>query len=95
MRDNGAYITKVTERDSITVRFIVENRQERAFLAKLYLKYNQDELDVPHLLNKANVDIERMDDGMTVINLGNPLEANKKVEFLKIVKVINHNFDSS
>lgn len=81
MRDGQTYITKVTERDSIVIRFIIENKRERAFLAKLFLTYNQDELDLPHLTNKASssVDIERKKNGIAVIALGNPLEEQKKV----------------
>uniref|UniRef100_A0A915D5W1 Integrin alpha-2 domain-containing protein n=1 Tax=Ditylenchus dipsaci TaxID=166011 RepID=A0A915D5W1_9BILA len=83
MKDDGSYITKVTERDSIVIRFIVENRRERAFLAKLYLRYNQDELDEPQLLNKValSVDIERKENGLATLNLGNPLEEKKKISF--------------
>ncbi|KAI1721252.1 integrin alpha domain-containing protein [Ditylenchus destructor] len=83
MRDGQTYITKVTERDSIVIRFIIENKRERAFLAKLFLTFNQDELDLPHLINKASssVDIERTKNGMAVIALGNPLEEQKKLTF--------------
>lgn len=38
--ESGAYIARVTERDAIHVRFRVENRGERAFLAKLFVRYN-------------------------------------------------------
>lgn len=83
-------MTKVTERDSIVLRIIVENSHERAYLARLYLRYNQDELDVPQLVNKivpgigklhgtASVDIVKKDTNLVVIALGNPLEENKKV----------------
>ncbi|KAI6177257.1 FG-GAP repeat protein [Aphelenchoides bicaudatus] len=79
---NGTYTSKVTERDSIVVRFMVENRKERAFFAKLYVTYNQDELDVPQLVNNAaGVDVERKEDGLAVIALGNPFEENQKMSF--------------
>lgn len=89
-KEKDIYLTKVTERDSLVIRIIVENRHERAFLAKLYLRYNQDELDVPQLINKAipgfgklpgttSVDIIKKDNNLVVLNLGNPLEENKKV----------------
>lgn len=96
--DDNAYVTKVTERDAIVIRFVVENRGERAFLAKLFVRYNQDELDVPRLAtrkkskkkaignngvnnNKAPsvLDIERKEDGLVVLTLGNPLEEGQKV----------------
>jgi hypothetical protein len=34
------YTARVTERDSIVVRFRVRNLGERAFLAKLFVRYN-------------------------------------------------------
>lgn len=61
---------------------MIENRKERAFLAKLYVKYNQDELDVPRLTNNpTGVDVERKDHGLAVIALGNPLEEGQKLNF--------------
>lgn len=89
-------MTKVTERDSVVVRIIVENRHERAYLSRLYLRYNQDELDVPQLVNKVipgigklpgtiPVDIVIKDSNLVVIALGNPLEENKKVIFYKLI----------
>lgn len=33
-------MAKVTERDSLIARFLVENRRERAYLAKLFIEYN-------------------------------------------------------
>lgn len=61
---------------------MVENRKERAFLAKLYVFYNQDELDVPLISNNAaGVDIERKEHGLAIIALGNPLEEKQKLNF--------------
>jgi hypothetical protein len=34
------YTARVTERNSIVVRFRVRNLDERAFLAKLFVRYN-------------------------------------------------------
>lgn len=82
----------MTERDSIVVRFIVENRKERAFLAKLYVIYNQDELDEPHMVNNpVGIDVERKEHGLAVINLGNPLEEHQKLSFGKICVPVNLN----
>ena len=80
---NGTYTSKVTERDSIFVQFVVENRQERAYLAKLFVTYNADELDIPQLANNAaaGVDIERNEAGVAVVSLGNPLEEGSKLTF--------------
>lgn len=82
---NGTYTSKVTERDSIVVRFLVENRAERAYLAKLFVIYNADELDVPQLTSggatTAGVDIERNEAGVAVVALGNPLEEGAKLTF--------------
>jgi hypothetical protein len=61
---------------------MIENRKERAFFAKLFVRYNQDELDVPRLINKAaGIDVERKDHGLAVIALGNPFEENQKISF--------------
>lgn len=80
-RDESKYTMKVTERDSIVIRFVVENHQERAFLAKLYVKYNHDELDEPQILNRKGqvIDKEKVEENYAVISLGNPLEPKAKV----------------
>ncbi|KAI6201755.1 FG-GAP repeat protein [Aphelenchoides besseyi] len=79
---NGTYVSKVTERDSIVIRFVVENTKERAFLAKLYVTYNQDELDEPQISNNPNgMDLEQKRNGVAVVALGNPLEENQKLSF--------------
>lgn len=80
-RNESAYTMKVTERDSIVVRFVVGNKGERAFLSKLYVKYNSDELDEPSVMNSQSqaIDKERVEDDYAVIALGNPLEPNAKV----------------
>ncbi|CAD5221384.1 unnamed protein product [Bursaphelenchus xylophilus] len=79
---NGTYSSKVTERDSITIRFLVENKGERAFLAQLYVSYNQDELDEPRLSkNLDGIDVIKKEHGLAVLSLGNPLEEGKKLNF--------------
>lgn len=49
-------------------------------MAKLFIEYDQNELDEPQKLQyKSPIDIERKVDGLAVILLGNPLEEGKKV----------------
>ncbi|KAI6239094.1 Integrin-alpha2 domain-containing protein [Aphelenchoides fujianensis] len=79
---NGTYTSKVTERDSIVVRFLVENRRERAFLAKLYVTYNQDELDEPQIANNpTGVDVVQKRNGLAIVALGNPVEEQQQLSF--------------
>lgn len=88
LREDGTYVTKVTERDVIVVRFVVENHKERAFFAKLFIEYDSNELDEPQKLqHKLPIDIEALSNGLAVISLGNPLEENKKV-FLKFFLIM-------
>ncbi|KAL3090253.1 hypothetical protein niasHS_006705 [Heterodera schachtii] len=93
-REDGIYIAKVTERDSLVIRFLVENRKERAFLAKLFVEYNGDELDEPHLTQKdyqketPKLDIERRNEGLVVVGLGNPMEAGRKLSFDLAFKLV-------
>ncbi|CAD5215518.1 unnamed protein product [Bursaphelenchus okinawaensis] len=79
---NGTYSSKVTERDSINIRFLIENKRERAYLAQLFVFYNQDELDEPRLSkNVDGVDIVKKEHGIAVLSLGNPLEEDKTFNF--------------
>ncbi|KAI3413533.1 hypothetical protein GPALN_011023 [Globodera pallida] len=90
-REDGIYIAKVTERDSLVVRFLVENRLERAYLAKLFVEYNNDELDEPRLMQRdyqGVLDIERKGEGLVVVGLGNPVEAGRKLSFDLAFKLV-------
>lgn len=59
---------------------MVENHKERAYLAKLWVWYNEDELDRPRLVGKRTaLDIERHEEGLAVIALGNPMEERSQV----------------
>ena len=87
-RSDGLYQAKVTEKDVLILRLLVENRAERAYLAKLYLEYDETELDEPSVvkrgefnLNEHKVDIEKRELGKAVLALANPLEAGEKVFF--------------
>uniref|UniRef100_A0A915NNY2 Integrin alpha-2 domain-containing protein n=1 Tax=Meloidogyne floridensis TaxID=298350 RepID=A0A915NNY2_9BILA len=69
-RSDGLYQAKVTEKDVLILRLLVENRAERAYLAKLYLEYDETELDEPSVvkrgefnLNEHKVDIEKRELG--------------------------------
>lgn len=81
-REDGKYITKVTERDMIVIRVVVKNNKERAFLAKLFIEYDQNELDEPQQLSHKSIDIERKENGLAVLALGNPLEEENEVNEL-------------
>jgi hypothetical protein len=47
---DGIYQAKVTEKDALIVRIMVENKAERAYMAKMYLNYDETELDEPRLV---------------------------------------------
>uniref|UniRef100_A0AC34FFJ2 Integrin alpha-2 domain-containing protein n=1 Tax=Panagrolaimus sp. ES5 TaxID=591445 RepID=A0AC34FFJ2_9BILA len=81
--ENGSFVSKVTQQDSITISFNVYNRGEKAYASTLYIYYNNDELDEPVL--KADkgqfLDKEKVGDGVIAIKLGNPIKENDKRSF--------------
>jgi hypothetical protein len=81
--DNGSFVSKVTQQDSITISFNVYNHGEKAYASTLYIYYNNDELDEPVL--KADkgqfLDKEKVEDGIIAIKLGNPIKENDKRSF--------------
>nr|CAD2176210.1 unnamed protein product [Meloidogyne enterolobii] len=94
-RSDGLYQAKVTEKDVLILRLLVENRAERAYLAKLYLEYDETELDEPSVvkrgefnLNEHKVDIEKRELGKAVLALANPLEAGEKLGFDLLFKLV-------
>ncbi|KAL7078661.1 hypothetical protein ACQ4LE_002530 [Meloidogyne hapla] len=94
-RSDGLYQAKVTEKDVLILRLLVENRAERAYLSKLYLEYDETELDEPSVvkrgefnLNEHKVDIERREAGKAVLALANPLEAGEKLGFDLLFKLV-------
>uniref|UniRef100_A0AC34QTI9 Integrin alpha-2 domain-containing protein n=1 Tax=Panagrolaimus sp. JU765 TaxID=591449 RepID=A0AC34QTI9_9BILA len=79
---NGSYVSKVTSQDSIVIRFVVENRGEKAYSSVLYVFYNNDELDEPALKkNKGFMDKEKVGDGIVAIKLGNPVNEKERSTF--------------
>lgn len=79
---NGSYVSKVTQQDSIVIRFAVENKGEKAYSSVLYVYYNNDELDEPQLKNTNHfMDKERVDYGIVAIKLGNPVNENERPSF--------------
>ncbi|TKR64362.1 hypothetical protein L596_024910 [Steinernema carpocapsae] len=76
-QENGTYRTQVGETDSIDIRFVITNREEHAYEAKLFVWYNEDELDIPQLVkepnDKSKVQLIKSAENYTSLDLGNPL----------------------
>ncbi|KAE9556369.1 hypothetical protein FO519_000409 [Halicephalobus sp. NKZ332] len=80
--ESGSYESKVTQQDNIVIRFVVENKGEKAYSSVLYVYYNNDELDEPILKNTNNfMDKEKIEDGIIAIKLGNPINENERPTF--------------
>ncbi|CEF65392.1 Integrin alpha chain family and FG-GAP repeat and Integrin alpha beta-propellor repeat and Integrin alpha-2 domain-containing protein [Strongyloides ratti] len=87
----GKFVTRVGEKDSINIKFIVKNKGERAYESRMYLQYNHDELDVPQLdgtKKLSSVNIESYENNIIIFSLGNPIEPGKIITFHVTFKLV-------
>uniref|UniRef100_A0A0K0DXE3 Integrin_alpha2 domain-containing protein n=1 Tax=Strongyloides stercoralis TaxID=6248 RepID=A0A0K0DXE3_STRER len=87
----GKFVTRVGEKDSINIKFVVKNKGERAYESRMYLQYNHDELDVPQLDSTkklSSVNLESYENNITIFSLGNPIEPGKVITFHVIFKLV-------
>uniref|UniRef100_A0A0N5A4U7 Integrin_alpha2 domain-containing protein n=1 Tax=Parastrongyloides trichosuri TaxID=131310 RepID=A0A0N5A4U7_PARTI len=87
----GTFITRVGEKDSINIKFVIKNKGERAYESRMYLQYNHDELDVPQLDGSkklSTVNLDSYENNVTIFSLGNPIEPGKTVTFHVIFKLV-------
>ncbi|CAD6185818.1 unnamed protein product [Caenorhabditis auriculariae] len=81
LTDKG-YVSNVGEKDHLDVTFSVENRKEKAYQASLYLTYDAEELELPHILgNNKKLPLETIGKNVVHVKLGNPMDANVKHNF--------------
>ncbi|KRY74184.1 Integrin alpha ina-1 [Trichinella pseudospiralis] len=77
------YVKQVGKDDELDLHYRVTNKGERAYESSLFVKYNENELERPMLLQKSHnlLNFGKLKNGLIEVLLGNPLEPNAEVVF--------------